>query len=52
MVVKESLKTSDNIEKTKNGFAVWDDYGMDLGFTDTIDEAVDILYRKIYITGY
>lgn len=51
MVVKESLKTSDNIEKTKTGYAVWDDYGMDLGFTDTIEEAVDILYRKIYVTG-
>jgi hypothetical protein len=52
MVVKESLKTSDNIEKTKTGFAVWDDYGMDLGFTDNLDDAVEILYRKIFITGY
>ena len=51
-VVKEALKTSDNIEKTKTGYAVWDDYGMDLGFTDNIDEAVEILYRKIYVTGY
>jgi hypothetical protein len=46
--VKAELKNSNDIEKTSDGFVVWDEYGMIIGNFDNIDAAVDALFNHSY----
>lgn len=48
-MVRKSLETSDQIERTGGGYVVWDDYGMVLASElESLSAAVDVLFTEYY----